>query len=77
MSFLEKFNSFSQLERGKKSTLSHKKKQEFGEDTEKFKKALDKAQYFYKNFKSAEDIPDNQIPSNFTVTDIEGFDFSA
>ena len=53
------------------------KKQEFGEDTERFRKALDQAQHFYKTYQSAEDIPDKEIPANFTLTDIGGYDFTA
>lgn len=57
-----------------KKTKKGKKK--FGEKTDEFKKALEKAQTWGKKYKSADDIPDSEIPDQYDFTNIDGYDFT-
>jgi len=41
-----------------------------------FKAALAKAQKWSKTYKSADDIPDKQIPDSYDFRNIDGFDFT-
>lgn len=47
----------------------------FGEGPE-FPAAIEKAQKYMKKFASSEEIPDEELPENFTWEDIDGFDFT-
>lgn len=66
----------------KLTKLSHwkrrqkKGKKKFGEKTDEFKKALEKAQTWGKKYKSADDIPDSEIPDQHDFTNIDGYDFT-
>ena len=42
----------------------------FGEKTDNFKKALESTQKWAKEYKTANDIPDNLIPENYKYSDI-------
>lgn len=48
----------------------------FGESTEAFSKALTKAQSFSKKYRTADEIPDHEIPKSFDLTSIDGYDFT-
>ena len=55
----------------------NKKAKEFGPKSGKeFTAALEKAQSWYKNYNSAQDIPDNMIPDSYDFRNIDGFDFT-
>ena len=48
----------------------------FGEKTDDFKQALEKAQSFMVNYKSSEEIPDDELPESLDWSNFEGYDFT-
>lgn len=50
---------------------------EFGENTDRFKKTLEKAQKWAKTYASPEEIPDELIPKSYNFKDLEGYDFTS
>ena len=63
--FDKSFQSLSQTDKKMQLRLRSKKKTanyDFGENTERFKKTLEKAQKWAKTYASPEEIPDNLIP---------------
>jgi hypothetical protein len=57
------------------SLAQTKSKKVFGENTEDFKAALEKAQHWAKTYQSADEIPDSEIPESYNFADIDGYDF--
>ena len=53
-----------------------KAKPKFGDNSPEFKKALDKVQSWGKKYKTADDIPDSELPESYDYTNIDGFDFT-
>jgi len=51
-------------------------KKAFGEDTEEFKKVLEKVQHWGKTYKTPDEIPDDLIPESYDFSDIDGYDFT-
>ena len=43
---------------------------------EGFKTALGKVQHYQKKFKTAEQIPDSELPVSIDFRDIDGYDFT-
>lgn len=55
----------------------NKKAKEFGPKSgEDFKKVLEKAQKWAKDYKTADDIPDKLIPDQYDFRNVDGFDFT-
>ena len=48
----------------------------FGDDSKEFKAALKKAQSYALKYKTAEDIPDSDVPESYNFANIDGFDFT-
>ena len=55
---------------------SKKTKKKFGDNSPEFKSALAKAQTWGKKYKTADEIPDNEIPDQYDFTNIDGYDFT-
>lgn len=53
-----------------------KAKPKFGDKSPEFKKALEKVQTWGQKYKTADDIPDSELPESYDFTNIDGFDFS-
>lgn len=53
-----------------------KPKPVFGDKSAEFKKVLDKVQNYAKKYKTADDIPDSEIPESLNFANIDGFDFT-
>lgn len=53
-----------------------KPKPVFGDKSAEFKKVLDKVQNYAKKYKTADDIPDTEIPESLNFANIDGFDFT-
>ena len=51
-------------------------KGKFGEETDKFKKAVAKAQKWAKEYKNTDEIPDSVIPDAWDFRNIENYDFT-
>lgn len=52
------------------------KKPKFGDKSPEFKKALDKVQAYSKKYKTADEIPDGELPETLDYSNIDGFDFT-
>ena len=52
------------------------KKKKFAEKTDDFKNALLKAQTWGKKYKTADEIPDKEIPDQYDYTNLDGYDFT-
>ena len=46
------------------------------DDDKEFQKTLEHAQQWQKKYKSANDIPDSEIPQNYDFRNINGYDFT-
>lgn len=57
-----------------KNAASGKKK--FGEKTDEFINAASYAQRFMKRYKTADHIPDHEVPKEYDLRNIEGYDFT-
>lgn len=53
-----------------------KVKAKFGDNSTEFKKALEKVQSYSKKYKTADEIPDSELPESYDFTNIDGFDFT-
>jgi len=51
-------------------------KKKFGEQTDTFRKAVQYAQSWRKDYKKAEDIPENLIPESYDFRNIQDYDFT-
>jgi hypothetical protein len=51
-------------------------KPKFGEDTVEFKNVIKKAQSWAKKYKTADDIPDAELPESYNFANIDGYDFT-
>jgi len=60
----------------KEKKVVSKPKPKFGDKSPEFKKTLEKVQHWAKSYKTADDIPDNEIPDAYNFASIEGFDFT-
>jgi len=47
----------------------------FGEKTESFKKAMEKTRKWSKQYKTANEIPDDQIPESYDYRSLDGYNF--
>lgn len=47
----------------------------FGESSAEFKAALDKARAWSKKYKTADEIPDSEIPASYNFANLEGYNF--
>ncbi len=47
----------------------------FGETSSEFKTALAEAQKWAKKYKSADDIPDSEVPEAYDYANIKGYNF--
>lgn len=59
-----------------KEAPKEKAKPKFGDKSPEFKKALEKVQYYTTKYKTADDIPDSELPESLDFTNIDGFDFT-
>lgn len=53
-----------------------KAKPKFGDNSPEFKKAHEKVMQYSKKYKTADDIPDSELPESYDFTNIDGFDFT-
>lgn len=51
-------------------------KKQFGANSEDFKQTLQQVQAWAQNYKSADDIPDSEVPEAYDFSDINGYDFT-
>jgi len=51
-------------------------KPKFGDNSTEFKKALEKVQKYAKDYKTADEIPDSEIPDTYSFANIDSFDFT-
>ena len=59
-----------------KEAPKEKAKPKFGDKSPEFKKALEKVQSYGQKYKTADDIPDSELPEVYDFTNIDGFDFT-
>ena len=71
-----KKHSKKEAKKESKEEKKEKKKPVFGDDSKEFKKALEKVQSWAKKYKTAEEIPDDELPQTYDFTNIDGFDFT-
>lgn len=56
--------------------VSDENQKKFGDNSEEFKAALEKVQSWGKQYNSAEEIPDSEIPLSYDFSNIDGYDFT-